>query len=149
MLKHRPAAAGLAMALSLAAPAFAQEPQAAAANPTNAFPRQQGADQWRGSRLIGATVYGTDNNSIGEVDDLLIGRDGDVRVVVVGVGDKNVALPFASVTIKRMQGSNAIDKIVVGYSKQQLQQAPRFAFDGEPQTTGVGGALTAPATPAH
>ena len=84
-----------------------------------------------------------------QVDDLLIGRTGDVRAVVVGVGDKNVALPFASLTIKRMQGSNAIDKIVVSYSKQQLQQAPRFAFNGEPQTTGSGGALTAPVTPAH
>jgi hypothetical protein len=150
MLKHQPAAAGLAIALSLAAPAFAQQPQTTpTGHPTSAFLRQEGADQWRGSRLIGATVYGKDNNSIGEVDDLLIGRDGEVRAVVIGVSDKKVALPFASLTIKRMQGSNAIDKIVASYSKQQLEQAPRFAFEGEPrpQTTGFGDPLSAPPKP--
>jgi len=151
MPKLNAAAAGLALTLLLAAPALAQQPHVPAGKPTSAFLRQQDADQWRGSRLIGATVYGNDNNSIGEVDDLLIGRSGDVRAVVVGVGDKNVALPFAALTIKRMQGSNAIDKIVVNYSKEQLEQAPRFAFAGEPtpQTTGAGDALSAPIKPAH
>jgi hypothetical protein len=147
MRKHKSAAAGLAAALALAAPGLAQQPQApAAGTPMSAFLRQQSADQWRGSRLLGATVYGADNNSIGEVDDLLIGRNGEVLAVVVGFGEKNVALPFAALTIKRMQGSNAIDKIVVGYSKQQLDQAPRFAFDGEArsQTTGAGDASNVP-----
>ena len=148
MPMHKPVAAGLAAVLSLAAPGFAQQPQTV---PTTAFLQQQSADQWRGSRLIGATVYGTDNNSIGEVDDLLIGRNGEVRAVVIGIGDKKVALPFAALTIKRMQGSEAIDKIVASYSKQQIDQAPQFAFDGEarPQTTGSGDALTAPTKPAR
>lgn len=144
MPKHILIAAGLAAVL-LAPPATSGFAQTAPASPTSSSPRQQSADQWRASRLIGATVYDTDNTSVGEVDDLVIGRNGDVRAVVVGVGEKNVALPFASLTIRRMQGSNAIDKIVVGYSKQQLNESPQFSFDGaaQSQTIGSGGASNA------
>lgn len=150
MLNRTLTAAGLAAALA-AAPATSslaqQPPTPPAGTPMSAFLQKQGDSEWRGTRLIGATVYGSDNSSIGEVDDLLIGPNGEVRAVVVGVGEKNVALPFAALTIRRMQGSEAIDKITVRYSKQQLNDAPRFAFDGadRPQTSGSGGGSNAAA----
>ncbi len=96
--------------------------------------QNQGEHEWRGSKLIGASVYGPDNASIGEITDVLIGGDGTIRAVVVGVGgflaitDKDVAIPFQALTITRGPANGSIDKVIVKYSKQQLKDAPRFAF---------------------
>ena len=137
-----------ALGTVLAGPAFAQQAGGAAG-----FVQGDRAGDWRGTKLIGASVYGPDNASIGEISDVLIGNDGKVHAVVVGVGgfigvaDKDVAIPFAALSITRGAASGAIDKVTVKYSKQQLKDAPRFALDqmSSPQTTGLGGAQP----PAH
>jgi len=111
------------------------------------FVQAQSAGDWRGTKLIGASVYGPDNSSIGEISDVLIGGDGRIRAVVVGVGglldvaDKDVAIPFESLAITRGAANGAIDKVTVQYTKEQLRNAPRFAFEqmSSPQTTGTGG----------
>ena len=110
MLKHTITVA--ALALALATPAFAQQnsPQNSsprAADQKAGFVPGQNGDEWRGSKLIGASVYGPDNASIGEISDVLIAPGGTIRAVVVGVGgflgvaQKDVALPFQALTIKR------------------------------------------------
>ena len=54
----------------------------------------------RGSRLMGVDVYGSDNQKIGDIDEVLLDRDGRIHAVVVGIGgflgigQKDVALPF-------------------------------------------------------
>ncbi|MEI9804937.1 MAG: PRC-barrel domain-containing protein [Pseudolabrys sp.] len=99
------------VAAVLAAPAFAQTP-APDAKPDNSsmpalstpqpqphdnFVQSEHATDWRGSKLIGAIVYGPDNASIGSVNDVLISNDAKIRAVVIGVGgflgvgEKNVA----------------------------------------------------------
>jgi len=108
------------------------------------FLQQQDANDWRSSKLVGASVYGPDNSSIGEIDDVLIAQNGQIHAVVVGVGgflgvgQKDVALPFAALTITRKPDSDAIDKIKVSYTKEQLKDAPKFAFyqATKSQTTG-------------
>lgn len=153
MFKHT----AIAVALSvLALPALAQQPNTAQQNATGGFVQGGGAGGWRGSKLIGASVYGPDNASIGEIGDVLIAPDGKIRAVVVSVGgflgtaDKDIAIPFQSLSITRGPAEGVIDKIKVSYSKQQLNDAPRFAFDQPANTTtgqgGIGGARsTAPA----
>jgi hypothetical protein len=164
-LKHPLIAATLAVIL--AAPAFAQQQapdkpsmnaqqtspaakpadQAAAGGEKAGFVQSQNASEWRGSKLIGATVYGNENESIGEINDVLIGDSGNIKAAIVGVGgfigigEKNVAIPFAELNIKRKPDSSAIDKITVSYTKDQLKNAPKFAFYEAPgsQTTGAGG----------
>lgn len=154
------------LAIVLAAPAFAQQQNApdspsmnrqqtspttkpgdAAGEEKAGFVQSQKPSEWRGSKLIGATVYGNENESIGEINDVLIGEDGSVRAAIVGVGgfigigEKNVAIPFANLDIKRKPDSSAIDKITVSYTKDQLKNAPKFAFYEVlgSQTTGAGG----------
>jgi sporulation protein YlmC with PRC-barrel domain len=108
------------------------------------FIHQQSATDWRGSKLIGANIYGPDTKSIGDVNDVLIASDGNIRAVVVGVGgflgvgEKNVALPFDALRITRKANSDKIDKISVSYTKDQLKNAPKFAyFDAsKSETTG-------------
>ena len=115
----------------------------AAAEPAG-FMHTQDANELRGTKLIGAAVYGPDNKSIGEVNDVLIDKDGRVTAVVVGVGgflgvgQKNVGLPFHALNVERKQGGSAIDKIAVSYTKQQLKDAPQFAYykGGAAATTG-------------
>jgi opacity protein-like surface antigen len=175
MMKRTLTAAALAAVL--AAPAFAQSttpsssPSAAATSSSTSAPaaagsfvQKQEASDWRGSKVIGSTVYGPDNASIGEVNDVLIGSDGKIKAAVIGVGgflgvgEKYVAIPFEQLNVTRKPDSSSIDKIKVSLTKDQLKNAPTFAYN-EPtasQTTGSGsspgsmtpvGAPKAPATP--
>ncbi len=164
MMKRTLTAAALATVL--AAPAFAQTatpPAATSPAAQNSMPAQstttasqsgmsgatfiqnQQATDWRGSKLIGATVYGSDNSSIGEVNDLVLANDGKINGVVIGVGgflgvgEKNVAVPFEKLNVTRKADSAAIDKITVSFTKDELKNAPTYAFydASKPSTTGA------------
>lgn len=151
--KHTAIAVALAV---LALPALAQQPNTAQQS-QSAFIQGGSAGGWRASKLIGASIYGPDNASIGEISDVLIAPDGKIRAVVVSVGgflgaaDKDIAIPFQALGITRGPTEGAIDKIKVSYSKQQIGDAPRFVFDQPAnRTTGqgaIGGAP--PAAPAR
>ena len=64
------------------------------------FEAEQSVQQWRAPKLIGVAVYGADGRQVGVVKDVLIGHDGVVQVVVIGVGGflglgaKDVGVPF-------------------------------------------------------
>lgn len=66
------------------------------------FMTQMSADQIMASKLIGTRVIGANNESIGDINDVLIDRSGRVVAAVVGVGgflgigEKDVAVPFNS-----------------------------------------------------
>jgi len=146
-----------ALAAALATPAFAQGsmnntthtgmPAMSATQNSDTFVQAQQATDWRSSKLVGTSVYGTDNTNIGDINDVLIGGDGNVRAVVVGVGgflgvgEKNVAIPFSALSVQRKANSASIEKITVNYTKDQLKNAPKFAYyqaSGSNQTTGAG-----------
>ncbi|MGK9236470.1 PRC-barrel domain-containing protein [Inquilinus limosus] len=61
------------------------------------------ADTWRASKLIGVGIYGPDDQRVGEVNEILVDRQGKAQAIVVGVGgflgigEKNVAIPFGEV----------------------------------------------------
>jgi sporulation protein YlmC with PRC-barrel domain len=96
MLKRTLVACFLATT-ALAAPALAQS--------TN-FITEQTATQWRASKFVGVDIYGTDNAKIGDVNEVLLDASGNAQAVVIGVGgflgigEKNVAVPFTSVQWK-------------------------------------------------
>jgi hypothetical protein len=62
--------------------------------------------QWRGSKLIGTNIYGfeqgnrNDTDKVGDINEVLLDRNGNVQAVVIGVGgflglgEKDVAIPF-------------------------------------------------------
>lgn len=110
------------------------------------FIQKPEARDWRASKLIGASVLGPDNKSIGDINELLIAEDGSVEAVVVGVGgflgigEKNVAIPFDALNVQREADSKEIEKVSVSYSKEELENAPKFAFNEpkpRPATTGA------------
>ena len=67
------------------------------------FIAQEGPDLWRGSKLKGVGIYGPDNAKVGSISDVLMGKDGRAEYIVIGVGgflglgQKDVAIPFAQV----------------------------------------------------
>jgi len=112
------------------------------------FVQSQHATDWRGAKLIGTIIYGPDNASIGAINDILISNDGKVRAVVigvggfVGVGEKNVAMPLDALTISRKPESSSIDKITVSYSKDDLKNAPQFAYDESASSRTTGSSIS-------
>lgn len=118
------------------------------------FLQQQDQSQWRSSKLVGASVYGPDNKSIGSIDDLIVDQKGGIKAAVVGVGgflgvgQKDVAVPFSALNIQRKPNSSSIDKITVNYSKDQLSKAPTFAYyQVQPSSTATTGASTHGSSP--
>lgn len=68
---------------------------------------QQAENQISVNDFMGQAIYTADNQSIGNINDLLVQNDGGVVAAVVGVGgflgigEKNVAIPFDKITITR------------------------------------------------
>ncbi|HEX2136327.1 MAG TPA: PRC-barrel domain-containing protein [Microvirga sp.] len=64
------------------------------------FLTQLQPNQMMASRLIGTTVVGANNESIGDVNDVIVDRNGQAIAAVIGVGgflgigEKDVAVPF-------------------------------------------------------
>jgi len=59
--------------------------------------------EWRGSKLTGLAVYNNNDDRVGEINDLIIGKDGKIHSVVLGVGgflgigEYDAAVPFSNV----------------------------------------------------
>ena len=118
---------------------------------TTAFVTRQGADQHMASNLIGTEVRGPADENLGEINDLLIDRSGNVSAVVIGVGgflgigEKDVAVPFQSVEVSRADGK---ERLVLRKTKDELKNAPTFTeADKAPSTTGSVNNNNRPATP--
>lgn len=112
------------------------------------------------SKLIGMRVYNStspDAENIGEVKDIIIGKDGKAQQVVVGVGgflgigDKDVALDYAKLEWAQRDGDMWL--VAEGQTKEQLEAQPEFdtaAYDPTAQAEGdvatTEPAATSPAT---
>ena len=77
-------------------------------------------------------VYDPSDNKIGDVDDVLIDKEGRVTAVIIGVGgflgmgEKDVAVPFSSV---RASEKNNKWYLVLNTNKEALKNAPGFTYD--------------------
>lgn len=78
------------------------------------------------------TVYDPSNNKIGEINDVLVGPNGQVEAVIVGVGgflgagEKDVAVNFSS--IKESVKDNK-SYLTMDTTKDALKGAPGFKYD--------------------
>lgn len=123
---------------------------AAATGAAPTFVTRQMADQHMASNLIGSAVRGPADENLGDINDLLIDRSGNVAAVVIGVGgflgigEKDVAVPFQSVEVTRADGK---DRLVLRKTKDELKNAPTFTeADKAPTTTGTVNNNNRPAT---
>jgi sporulation protein YlmC with PRC-barrel domain len=130
----------LAVALVLAAiaPALAQDRSEPlqlslfSLRATAAYPLRQDTSQWLGSNLIGAKVVSVAGENIGKVANLILNDDGKVEAVVIrvggflGLGGKNVAVTYDSLNIARNRKGDAIDRITIAATKDDLMRAAAF-----------------------
>jgi sporulation protein YlmC with PRC-barrel domain len=103
MLK-RELAAGLAATVLTAGPALAQtSPAPTQPAGSGQIITQMTPDLMRGSQLMGVDVYGADTQKIGDVDEVLVDKQGRIQTAVVGVGGflgigaKDIAIPYDQV----------------------------------------------------
>jgi hypothetical protein len=87
------------------------------------------ADGYRASKLRGTTVVNDANEKIGELDDLIVGKDRVLFAIIevggfLGLGSRLVAVPYSSLQI-----SDDGRRIVLpGATKEQLQGLPVFKY---------------------
>jgi sporulation protein YlmC with PRC-barrel domain len=125
--------AALAATTALAVPALVLAPQALA----------QGAPQtvqlmkvdvlkvstgYRASKVIGSSIVNEAGDTVGKVDDIIVGPDGKAPFVVLsvggflGIGDRLIALPYEQM---KTDGK----KIVLpGATKDSLKALPEFKY---------------------
>jgi sporulation protein YlmC with PRC-barrel domain len=107
----------------------------AAASGDGGFMSFSADQQIRASTMMGKEIYGADNESIGEVSDLVMQEDGKTRAALIdvggflGVGEKEVAIPFDQIQVTK-EGDEP--RLTVAMTKEQLEQAP--AFERQQQT---------------
>jgi len=81
--------------------------------------------------LIGSSVYGPDDKSLGDVNDVILDKGGMIQAVVVdvggflGIGQKPVALQFDAVNVQR-NANNGDMRLKVNATQDQLQNAPTY-----------------------
>ncbi|MBP1853458.1 PRC-barrel domain-containing protein [Rhizobium halophytocola] len=135
---------------------------------------EQQATDIQASDFIGMRIYATESeiatdkvvaadankdwDDIGEVNDVILSRDGAVKAVILGVGgflgigEKDVAIPMESVKFVK-DGDEADDYfLVVNANKQMLTDAPAYEAPAEKgdatTTTKTDAGMTAPAASA-
>ena len=84
-------AAALLSAAVFSAPAYAQTAQptdraAPAATTAGSQEKMALKGNWRASKLMGLDVYNEANEKLGDVNELILDKDGKVSAVVIGVG---------------------------------------------------------------
>ena len=160
-----------ALAALLAAPVLAQNPAPTSPSPTPPaggaptlpspgaqapaaggprFVEAQQDEEMMASDLIGTEIRNAENESLGEINDVLLAEDGRLKAVVVGVGgflgiaERDVAVPWEGLQVSRDEDQDLTLRLEV--SREQLEQAPAFETVAErraaqavpPQAPGTG-----------
>jgi hypothetical protein len=87
------------------------------------------------STLIGQPAVNTENETIGDVNDLVTDQSGKVIAALIGVGgflgigEKDVAVRFEDLSLSRDEGDNV--KVVLDLSKETLTSAPDYKMLNE------------------
>jgi hypothetical protein len=114
-----------------------------AESPNTATPEQQATlpqdlnpaqpDTVSAETLIGSTVYGPDDESVGEVSDVILAKEspeGKIEAVIIdvggflGIGEKPVALAFDDLEIMADSAGNLY--VMSKFSQERLEQAPQY-----------------------
>ncbi|CAN7586199.1 PRC-barrel domain-containing protein [Rhizobium sp. LjRoot30] len=121
--------------------------QTAAAGDT--YLTQQSPDEISANTYIGQPVYNGANENVGDINDLILKKDGGIVAAVIGVGgflgigEKYVAVPIQNVAVSQdAEGSDL--KLTTTETAESLKAAPEFktlamqTAERSNATTGVG-----------
>ena len=131
-----PAADPAAPATDTTAQAPAAEPAAPATDATTTAAidkstlTQMPATEMKAEELVGTTVYGANDENIGEIGDIVLTQDGKVDAVIIdvggflGVGEKPVAVGFDNLAF--MADKDGKKYLYTNFSKEQLDKQPAY-----------------------
>ncbi|SCZ45751.1 PRC-barrel domain-containing protein [Afifella marina] len=80
--------------------------------------------------IMGATVYGSNDESVGDIDDVIVGQNGDVRAVIIdvggflGIGEKPVAVEYDTLNVQK--DANGETRYSINATQNQLEDAPEY-----------------------
>ena len=127
-------AQGAADALVIVVPKLQADARAASATApgeTKPAAAQAGQPLQRVQSLVGTNVVGASGKDAGEIENLLIDREGQVRAAVVqwggflGIGESRAAVP-----IERIQlGSGNNERARLNMTKEELERLPKYDRD--------------------
>ena len=89
-------------------------------------------DTYSVSEVFRQDVYDDQDKKIGVINDVLVDKNGEVRVLIVGVGGllgvgaSDVALPFKALRMKEKDGKRYL---VLNTTKEAMEGAASFAYD--------------------
>jgi hypothetical protein len=112
---------------------------AAAASDSSPFLKKQGSSDWLVGNLIGETVVNANNESLGEITDLVTDQNGKIVAVLIGsggflgIGQKDLAIRFEDVKLTRDENNNI--KVMVNIDQQTAASAPDYETLDEQQIT--------------
>jgi hypothetical protein len=104
------------------------------------FLNDQKSSDWLATELIGASLVNANNETIGDVNDLVTDQVGKIIGVLLGaggflgIGEKDVAVRFEDLKIARDEDNDI--NIMTNLTKEQLASAPDFRTLDE-QTQGT------------
>jgi hypothetical protein len=94
------------------------------------YQHQQG--EWRSSKLVGTKVKNTAGDTIGDINEIVLTRDGSASAAIIGVGgflgigEREVAVDFKSLHITRDSGGH--DVVTLNTTKEALKNAPAWTW---------------------
>jgi len=122
---------------SLSPQALPPEQSAASSPAASPFLVKQDSSELLVGNLIGETVVNENNQSIGEVTDLITDKDGKITALLIGaggflgIGEKDVAIRYEDVKVSRDENNDLT--IMAKVDKQMLTSAPDYETLDEQQ----------------
>jgi sporulation protein YlmC with PRC-barrel domain len=114
--------------------------------PADAIITAESATDMRADKLIGTSVYNTQGEEVGSVQDIVFDKDGKIVGVVLkvggllGIGGKSVGIKWDEVQISPTE-----ELVTISYNKDQLEVAPDFKTQDAMKTESSG--VMPPAAP--
>jgi sporulation protein YlmC with PRC-barrel domain len=130
MKKITSATAAIVLALGVSVAALAQQAAPTASGPAKIFTTIPAGTTV--TNFYKQNVYDPSDNKIGDIDDVLIDKAGNVSAMIVsvggflGMGEKDVAIPFSDVHASE---KNNTWYLVLNTTKDALKTAPGFTYD--------------------
>lgn len=97
-----------------------ENPEIAGGDPTFAMPV---------SALMGRTLHAGDSTELGTIRDIVIGPGNRVRLAVVDIGAKQVAVAYEDLKVRTGRGPGDL-LLIAGLSEEQLAGRPAYEFGG-------------------
>jgi sporulation protein YlmC with PRC-barrel domain len=100
--------------------------------------------EMRASKLIGTAVKNQAGETVGDINDVVLSKEGQVAAVVIGVGgflgigEREVAVSFDSIRLTQDENRNTV--VSLNATKDALKAAPQWEWvsDSRSGTTGTG-----------